>query len=44
DKLRATELGALTLGTGFDVWDLVSYAVGILLFAVVDRFFVMRRS
>lgn len=34
--LRANKLAYLVLGNGFDPWDLVAYAVGIALGAVVD--------
>ncbi len=37
DAIRATRLGALVLGRGFLVSDLVAYSVGVGLVAVVER-------
>lgn len=42
--LRANKLAYLVLGNGFDPWDLVAYAVGIALGAVVDWAWARRRS
>lgn len=36
DQFRATRLGALMLGSGFDWRDLVAYACGVLAFAWAD--------
>jgi Protein of unknown function (DUF2809) len=37
DHVRATVVGHLVLGSGFDPRDLVSYAAGVLLGAAIDR-------
>src|SRR6185437_989639 len=37
DAWRATTLGQLVLGSGFDVRDLAAYAVGIALAVVIER-------
>lgn len=37
DALRATTLGRLTLGSGFDPRDLVAYTVGVVVALVVER-------
>ncbi|HEY4304974.1 MAG TPA: DUF2809 domain-containing protein [Gemmatimonadaceae bacterium] len=37
DALRATTLGRLTLGTGFDPRDLLAYAVGVAVAAMLER-------
>ena len=37
DAIRATTLGHLVLGSGFDARDLVAYAVGVGVAAVADR-------
>lgn len=42
DQFRATQIGALMLGSGFDARDLVAYALGIGLFAWFDRRWVLR--
>lgn len=44
DAVRAHWLGALFLGRGFLVSDLVCYSVGALLAAGVDSLFALRRS
>lgn len=36
DALRATRVGHLVLGSGFDARDLVSYTAGIIVFAWID--------
>jgi len=38
DALRATRLGGLLLGHGFQTADLVAYAVGTLVALTADRF------
>lgn len=38
DALRNTAFGSLVLGSGFDPRDFVSYAVGVLAAAAIDRF------
>jgi hypothetical protein len=42
DAVRATTLGHLVLGSDFDARDLVAYAAGVLLAALVER--VARRA
>ncbi|MEO7996915.1 MAG: DUF2809 domain-containing protein [Gemmatimonadaceae bacterium] len=42
DQLRATRMGALVLGSGFDWRDLVAYACGIAMFAWLDERWVSR--
>ena len=37
DSLRRTTVGQLTLGSGFDVRDLLSYTVGVLAAALFER-------
>jgi len=37
DMLRRTTIGQLTLGTGFDLRDFLSYAVGVLAAAFLER-------
>lgn len=37
DMLRRTTVGQLTLGTGFDLRDLLAYTVGVLAAAFVER-------
>jgi hypothetical protein len=37
DAFRATTVGHLVLGSGFDPRDLLAYAVGVLLAALLDR-------
>lgn len=37
DQLRSTFAGHLVFGSGFDPRDLIAYACGILLFAVIER-------
>lgn len=37
DSLRRTTIGRLTLGTGFDPRDLLSYTVGVLAAAILER-------
>jgi Protein of unknown function (DUF2809) len=37
DAVRATPLGHLVLGSGFDPRDLAAYAAGVLLGVVLDR-------
>lgn len=37
DALRATTLGGLVLGSGFDPGDLVAYGCGVVIAAFVDR-------
>lgn len=37
DQFRATRLGALMLGSGFDWRDLIAYACGIVVFAGFDQ-------
>jgi hypothetical protein len=37
DVLRRTTVGLLTLGTGFDLRDLLAYTVGVLAAAFVER-------
>jgi len=37
DTFRRTTIGQLTLGSGFDPRDLVSYAVGVLAAALLER-------
>jgi hypothetical protein len=39
NHIRSTTLGALILGKGFLTVDLIRYAIGILIGAVLDRFF-----
>jgi hypothetical protein len=36
DAIRATRLGQLTLGSGFDTRDLAAYALGVLAAALLD--------
>lgn len=43
DAVRATMLGHLVLGSGFDPRDLVSYAAGVALAAVLEWTIVRRR-
>jgi hypothetical protein len=43
DALRASTLGALVLGQGFLWSDLVCYAVGVMLAAVLDGILAVRR-
>lgn len=43
DALRASTLGALVLGQGFLWSDIVCYAVGVMLAAVLDAMLVARR-
>jgi len=38
DAFRLTTAGALLLGRIFSLWNLVAYAIGILLGACIDRF------
>lgn len=38
NRIRSTTLGALILGKGFLTVDLIRYAIGILIGAVLDRF------
>lgn len=42
DHLRATRLGPLVLGSGFDPRDLIAYALGVLLFACIDQRWILR--
>lgn len=44
DQLRATRFGPLVLGSGFDVRDLLAYAIGILLFAIIDQYLISRSA
>ena len=44
DSLRRTPAGLLTLGSGFDPRDFVSYAIGVLAAILVDRATGRRRS
>jgi hypothetical protein len=37
DAIRATRLGHLALGSGFDLVDLLAYAIGILVGWAADR-------
>ena len=37
DQFRATRMGALMLGSGFDWRDLIAYACGIVMFAWLDQ-------
>ena len=43
DAFRLTLAGALLLGQIFSVWNLLAYAVGILLGVVVDQVIISRR-
>jgi hypothetical protein len=43
DALRATQIGALVLGSGFDLRDLVAYACGVVLATLLETA-VMRRN
>jgi len=43
DAIRDTTLGHLVLGNGFDPRDLVAYAVGVLVAAIVERIGAVRR-
>ncbi len=38
DSLRHTTIGLLTLGTGFDPRDLLAYATGVLIAALMEGF------
>ena len=44
DALRATTLGALVLGQGFLWSDIVCYAVGVMLAAILDAVLAARRN
>ncbi|MES2176601.1 MAG: DUF2809 domain-containing protein [Gemmatimonadota bacterium] len=44
DGLRATVLGQLVLGSGFDARDLPAYAVGVAIAATIDRITFARSS
>lgn len=37
DTVRATTLGRLTLGTGFDARDLLAYTLGVAVAAIIER-------
>jgi hypothetical protein len=37
DALRRTPVGHLVLGSGFDVWDLAAYVVGVVVAAALAR-------
>ena len=41
---RGTWIGPLVLGSGFDPRDLVAYMVGVLMFAVLDRWMTSERG
>ena len=41
DAIRATTLGNLVLGSGFDVRDLAAYAAGVLLAAIIESLVTM---
>lgn len=42
DGIRRTLFGRLVLGSGFDWYDLVAYAAGTILAAIMDRWFLER--
>ena len=42
DAIRRTLFGRLVLGSGFDWIDLVAYAAGTILAAIMDRWFLER--
>jgi len=44
DGVRATRLGHLVLGSGFDARDLLAYACGVLAAAGAERFWRARRN
>ncbi|MEP6508661.1 MAG: DUF2809 domain-containing protein [Gemmatimonadales bacterium] len=43
DAIRATQLGHLILGSGFDARDLVAYGFGIAAAAILDQTLIRRR-